>query len=729
MVCGKVFRHRVCGTLLAALVACAGVSAAQGQRAPRGAQGAAAFRVVLPDAPKPWEKTAAAELEHYLAYCLGENQLTVDGADGILFHVGDTPFARTLPDCTYQDEEWRIKSKGRHVALVGGGTRGTLYAVYHFLEDLCGVRWWMDGDEDVPAPRPLRFAALDRRGRPFFACRNIFRWRTSDPRTAVRNRLNDNGDSPIPLSLGGSFTYGPPHVAHTWERYFPFKKFGKEHPEWYSLWEGERFGDNGKGQLCLTCPGLPDVLAGFIEESIAKGEAHAAEKGLSKPRIYDISQNDSTMRFCKCPSCLAERAKYGHAGLMLKFVNASVEKAVKAHPELLFSTLAYQLTEPVPKNGVVAADNVIVRLCNTRQNMAAGIREPDNKFMHDQVIAWKGYTRHLYIWEYGITYGDMGKGLPFANEFYIPEKYRFYADNSVKGFLLEHEHFETSDMYELKFYLERKMLEDPYQKTDGLIEDFMARYYGAAGGKILEARKLLDRRRREKKAFIRWFPSMGEYGFFSDGDLAEVKRLFNEAAEAVKGDGKREERVARAYLGFGRLADFRSRFGTKHPPEKGVSEKPFFDFPLDDHIVKPNPRRRIDLVKDTEIGDPLAGGNLVARIKMNDKDMDGRCGLPFEIGTWDTVADKSILRKKWDRPLGEGYHWYNAGRVKLPAGGFCTYVSCKNKWSVKVNACLPEMNGNEFEVKALVKFTGPKFFPGSQAPNEVRVARLAYVDP
>ena len=38
------------------------------------------------------------------------------------------------------------------------------------------------------------------------------------------------------------------------------------------------------------------------------------------------------------------------------------------------------------------------------------------------------------------------------------------------------------------------------------------------------------------------------------------------------------------------------------------------------------------------------------------------------------------------------------------------------------------MNGNEFEVKALVKFTGPKFFPGSTAPNEIRIARLVYVD-
>ena len=715
--------------VVCALAALAGCGGGEGTHRHAGAEAETAqFRIVLPDEPKPWEKTAAEELEHYLGLCLGGNRLTVEGMDGVAFHVGDTAFARDqgLPFESFKDEEWRIKSFGRNVVLAGGGTRGALYAVYRFLEDGCGVRWWGDGDEDVPAPKPLAFGVLDRRGKPFFECRNIYRWRNADPRTAVRNRLNDNGNSPIPLSLGGAFTYGPPHLAHTWDRYLPFSKYGKEHPEWYSLWDGVRIGGDHQGQLCLTCPGLADEFASRLEDYIAKGAADAAAKGLAAPRIYDISHNDCTMKFCQCPSCTAERAKCGHTGLMLEFVNAAVAKAGVKHPDLLFSTLAYWLTEPVPSNGVAAADNVIVRLCNTKQNMATGILDPDNRFMHDQVIAWKDYTKHLYVWEYAITY-DKLKGYPFPSEFYIPENYRFYAENGVAGFLVEHEYFEQSDMYELKFYLERKMLEDPFQKTGGLVEDFMTRYYGAAGGKILEARKLLDRRRREKKAFIRWFPSMGEFSFFSNDDLAEVKRLFDEAAALVNGDRKREDRVARAYLSFGRLADFRAKFGGKHPPEKGVSGKPFFDIPTDDQSSENHEKSAIDFVKDVEIGDPLSGGDLVTRIKVTDKDREGYYRLPFEIGVYDPIAKKTILKKKWEKPLGEGYRWYSAGRVKLPEQGFFTYFT--RKWTVQVPACLPGMNGNEFEVKALVKFTGPMFFPGSKAPDEIRIARLAYVDP
>ena len=164
------------------------------------------FEVRSPDAPKAWEKTAVEELDRYLGLCLGAMgasrptcSLTVEGRSGVVFHVGDTAFARKrgLSPSSFKDEEWCIKSFGRDVVLAGGGTRGTLYAVYHFLEDDCGVRWWMDGDEDIPPAKPLRFDALDRRGKPFFMYRDIYRTAKSDPRTAVRNRLNGNGFSVV----------------------------------------------------------------------------------------------------------------------------------------------------------------------------------------------------------------------------------------------------------------------------------------------------------------------------------------------------------------------------------------------------------------------------------------------------------------------------------------------------------------------------------------------------
>ena len=51
------------------------------------------FELCGPDEPKEWEKTAVAELDHYLGLC-SENREVKIGWRAAVFHVGDTAFAR-----------------------------------------------------------------------------------------------------------------------------------------------------------------------------------------------------------------------------------------------------------------------------------------------------------------------------------------------------------------------------------------------------------------------------------------------------------------------------------------------------------------------------------------------------------------------------------------------------------------------------------------------------------
>ena len=129
----------------------------------------ASFTIVRPPSPKPWESSAAGELRTYLdRVTLGD--VTLDGNEDVVFHVGDTKLAveKGLSSATFKDEEWVVRSFGKDVVLNGGGTRGALYSVYRFLEDFCDVRWWSDDEEDVPLRTPLALSALDCSGRPFF---------------------------------------------------------------------------------------------------------------------------------------------------------------------------------------------------------------------------------------------------------------------------------------------------------------------------------------------------------------------------------------------------------------------------------------------------------------------------------------------------------------------------------------------------------------------------------
>ena len=111
---------------------------------------------------------------------------------------------------------------GEDLYLVGGNPRGTLYAVYHFLEDVVGVHWWNPWEETVPRQPTLRVGPLDFQGRPAFRYRDIYMLYGLDGgRFAARNRLNREGDAPIEGRYGGSLDYGPPYHVHTFFRYFP----------------------------------------------------------------------------------------------------------------------------------------------------------------------------------------------------------------------------------------------------------------------------------------------------------------------------------------------------------------------------------------------------------------------------------------------------------------------------------------------------------------------------
>ena len=104
---------------------------------------AQSYTINGPDAPKPYEANAMKELGDYLAKRI-DGTLTIGGKSPVVFHVGDTDLAKVHKSLSsdLKDEQWIIKSFDNNVVLNGGGTRGALYAVYHFLEDYCDIHWW-----------------------------------------------------------------------------------------------------------------------------------------------------------------------------------------------------------------------------------------------------------------------------------------------------------------------------------------------------------------------------------------------------------------------------------------------------------------------------------------------------------------------------------------------------------------------------------------------------------
>ena len=222
--------------------------------------------IVLPAAATVAEQGAAEELREHIEKMCGVTLPVVleteIPAENKAIYIGATQYATsnhvTFPDNAF-GEGWAIKAVDGNLVLRGGKVRGALYAVYHLLEDVLGVRWWSIWEESIPT----RSAALvpsdyEDSGVPAMEYRDVFAWVTeTDSRFFVRNRLN-GFMAYAPAKLGGKEDFGEPAHIHTFDRYFPEKytpgagpedvsakwadalnpekeNYFETHPEWFAL--------------------------------------------------------------------------------------------------------------------------------------------------------------------------------------------------------------------------------------------------------------------------------------------------------------------------------------------------------------------------------------------------------------------------------------------------------------------------------------------------------------
>ena len=736
--------------------------------------GAAPYTVSGPENAKPHERTAMEELSAYLGKRVA-GTLRIGGQEGIVFRVGDTELAKRngLLSSQLPEEKWVIRSFGNEVLLNGGGPRGALFAVYHFLEDYCGVRWWSEFEEDVPAPGALELNALDAQGKPAFAFRDIYREQVGSDaaRFERRTRLNARGGA----KFGGAFTFGPPNFCHTFDDYLNADKYMKDHPEWFSLHKGKRVGGQRQGQLCLTNPEVREKVLERMLAYIQQGNAEAEKNGVEPPRIYDLSHNDN-QSYCECDRCKEAAEKYGLSGVNLNFVNAVAGAIAKKYPNVLLCTWAYQYTQDVPKGGVRAADNVIVRLCDTDSNQISSIAEPDNRAYYDRVVAWSKVTKHLFVWDYAITFSKGLTGLPFPSEFHYGDLFRHYRDNHVSGIFWEHEHPYLTDLWELKFFLERKLMEDPDLDCNRLIEQFMREYYGPAGQHILAYRKYLDRIRREKKAFVSWFTQLSAFDYIDDENVAACNRMLDAAEAAVAGNDRLLARARHARQGLDRLICLRSCPVILHDPaQKGIVVKkvPGFDavkarlttdwpkwirpYPNSENLIKvemdrlakawcsvvsplPVPERfqnnrYYDFPafflsshgkpgQEILVDDPESP---VGRAMRTSADMSHYFKLPFAGGVYDEKTKRNQGSGECAEVQGDGYRWYHICKAKFTP---TSYLWLTRAWTTQVRTGnYRELSGKEMDVWASVKFTGPMFRPGATGKSYIWIDRVLLVLP
>jgi len=433
---------------------------------------AKAVIVIASDASEP-QQHAASELADFLSQITGAKFEIVPPPAAGRSRLLVGPQAARLAAADFSAdglgaEGIIIRSVGDDLILAGGYPRGTLYAVYTFLEDRLGCRWWSSTESTIPKKPTLQVANLDIHYVPALEYRSPYWFDAFDGDWAARNKCNGHAHR-LDAKRGGRHIYEG--FVHTFYPLIAPEKYFKDHPEWFSEIKGKRTYE--RAQLCLTNEEMPQELVKNLKERLRKNPTAT---------IASVSQNDWRGN-CQCSNCAAiEKEEESPAGLMLRFVNAIAADIEKEFPQVAISTLAYQYTRKPPKL-TKPRHNVIVQLCSIECSFSKPLSDERNKAFRDDIVGWSKICDRLYIWDYTTNFRH--HIMPHPNLRVLGPNVKFFVDHNVKG-IFEQGAYTTNgaEMAELRAWVLAKLLWNPTLDGQKLIDEFIDGYYGPATSHI-----------------------------------------------------------------------------------------------------------------------------------------------------------------------------------------------------------------------------------------------------
>ena len=523
----------------AAVVGCAASQARGAQRLLITDAGKSDFRIVISPGASPSEKHAAAELQHFLREISGAELPISDDSAPMSDHeilVGASEHLRKLNEKIDWDalgkEGFVMRISGRHLILAGGRLRGSMYAVYTFLEDVLGCRWFTAKVSRMPKIKRVQVGPLNVTHTPVLEYREPFWVEAFDADWAARNRMNSSA-ARLDEARGGKITYVG--FVHTFYPLLPPDQYFKEHPEYYSEINGKRTADHT--QLCLTNPEVVRLVGERAKQWLRDNP---------QAQIVSVSQNDWG-GWCECPNCKALDEREGsHAGTVLNFVNQVAEIVEKEFPHVSVDTLAYQYTRKPPKT-IRPRPNVIVRLCSIECCFSHPLAScPVNRSFKEDLQGWSKVADRLYVWDYTTNFAHYI--MPHPNLHVLKPNIQLYVRNNVRGI------FEQGDyngggggeFAELRSYMLAKFLWNPGYAQEKVMSEFLGAVYGRAASPIARYIRLMHD--KVEKDNIHCFIFSNPYQPHLSPEMIErAKKLFDEA-ERMADNAEIRERVRLARL-------------------------------------------------------------------------------------------------------------------------------------------------------------------------------------
>ena len=364
---------------------------------------------------------------------------------------------KTLVD-SLQEDGYFIVGDENKVVMFGKGWKGTLYAVYAFLE-MIGYRLYTPDAMVVPDVSRLLLPKCHVVSNPAFEYREVaYYYPNHSQLYADWHHLHTELDRE---GLFGMF-------VHTFGKLLPPEYCYDSHPEWYSLNNGRRSRD---GQLCLSNPEVLEALCKRLADTMVLSP---------QKKIWSVSPNDN-YNVCECANCRRLDSLYGGpSGTLLWFVN----QVARRFPDKTIATLAYQYTRQAPTGNIMPDPNVLVMLCPIEAGRHAPLYKTDPGFRKD-MEDWARLTNNIFLWDYVVQFRNFWD--PFPNLHVLQPNLQYFRDHGTR---MMFEQASGSDnitsWMDIRCYMLAKLLWNPDADMDSIMADFYRGYYGDAGRYVKE---------------------------------------------------------------------------------------------------------------------------------------------------------------------------------------------------------------------------------------------------
>ncbi len=436
------------------------------------------YKIVIPENSSKMLTVAADELQTFFYEATG-NVLEIIDDSGVMYDensyclsIGETSiYEGSAVRVNYEalgEDGLRLVTCGNTVIMVGGSDRGSLYAMYEFLERSYNLETYASDEYYIDRNvKGLFLKDFDVTEIPSFSRRSVGLFSYSNDET-FRNRMRQE-----------RYDEGWIYWSHSHFRVLPLEKYWDKHKDWYYPQNAES--SEMVTQLCLSNDEMRAEFTKVVIELIKNNPEY--------DHIMLGQQDHDT--FCDCTNCKKETAIYKNSGMMMRFIN-KVADDVQAYidenepgREFYLGTFSYLSTTEPPVNeknepiddSVRPHKNVMVLVAPIYACNAHPYDASCNAEFKTQFAGWKNVAEgHLLFWIYNKVFSQYF--IPFNNFSTLVDNYKILQD--LGAYFVYHQgNKETAagGMEELKCYVEAKLMWNTNLNYDELVSDFITNYY------------------------------------------------------------------------------------------------------------------------------------------------------------------------------------------------------------------------------------------------------------